>query len=61
MGNLNEYEFLDAKVQIKELQESGYYCIFEGKKIDIDRNGIQKEYPINMFSQLSDCYMLLLI
>lgn len=60
LGNLNEYEFLDAKVQIKELQETGYYCVFDGMKIRIDRNGRQEEYPANMFHQLGDCYMSLL-
>lgn len=60
LGTLNEYEFLDAKAQIKELQETGYYCVFEGKKIKIDRNGTQEDYPVNMFHQLGDCYMRLL-
>jgi hypothetical protein len=60
LGLLNEYEFLDAKAQIKEMQETGYYAIFEGKKIRIDRNGTQEEYPIGMFDQLSDMYLRLI-
>jgi len=60
LGNLNEYEFLDAKAQIKELQETGYYCVFNNKKIKIDRNGTQEDYPVNMFDQLNDCYLRLL-
>lgn len=61
LGNLNQYEFLDAKAQIKELQLSGYFCVFEGKKIRIDRNGTQEEYPKNMFQELTDCYMRLIL
>ena len=60
LGNLNEYEFLDAKAQIKEQRLTGYYCVFEGVKIRIDRNGTQEEYPENMFNQLRDCYMRLI-
>lgn len=60
LGLLNEYEFLDARAQIKELQESGYYAIFNGKKIRIDKNGTQEEYPIGMFDQLGDTYLRLI-
>lgn len=60
LGELNEYEFLDARVQIKELQQSGYYCVFDRVKIMIDRNGSLSEYPANMFNQIGDCYMRLI-
>jgi hypothetical protein len=60
LGILNEYEFLDLRVQIKEAQISGYYVIFNGSKIPIDRNGTLKEYPIGLFDQLSDLYFRLM-
>lgn len=60
LGELNEYEFLDARVQIKEKQLKGYYAIFNSKKIRIDRNGTLEEYPIGMFDQLGDLYCRLL-
>lgn len=60
LGLLNEYEFLNARVQIQEIQESGYYAVFKDKKIRIDRNGTLEEYPIGMFDQLGDFYSHLL-
>jgi len=60
LGLLNEYEFLDARCQIKESQLWGYYAMFEGSKILIDRNGTFKEYPIGMFDQLANLYMRIL-
>ena len=60
LGKLNEYEFLDARVQIKEKQLKGYYAVFNDKKIRIDRNGTLEEYPIGMFDQIGYLYCRLL-
>lgn len=60
LGLLNEYEFLDAKLQIKESQETGYYAVFKGQKIRIDKNGTQEDYPRGMFDLLSDLYFRLI-
>ena len=60
LGKFNEYEFLDAKAQIKEGQEPGYYAMYNGSKIRIDRNGTQEHYPIGMFDMMTDLYMRLM-
>lgn len=39
LGFLNEYESADLRCQIAELKASGYYLIFNGKKIEIQSNG----------------------
>ena len=39
MGFINEYEFNDIRIQIKEQQAEGYYCIFNGKRFDINKDG----------------------
>lgn len=60
LGKLNEYEFLDVLVQIKENQYSGYYVIFEGQKIRIDKNGTLEDYPIGLFDLLTDLRLKLI-
>ena len=60
LGKLNEYEFLDVLVQIKENQYSGYYVIFEGQKIRIDKNGTLEDYPIGLFDSLTDLRLKLI-
>lgn len=60
LGALNEYEFLAARVEIKERQERGYYCIFNDRKIRLDENGTLEEYPIGMFDTLTNFYMELI-
>jgi len=56
LGCINEYEFLDARVQIKKEQRFGYYLIFKGKKIRIDRNGGLEEYPLGLLDTMSGFY-----
>lgn len=56
IGEVNEYEFLDIRVQIKKLQLSGYYLIFKGKKVRIDRNGELEDYPIGLLDTMSRFY-----
>lgn len=56
IGTVNEYEFLDLRVQIKKLQLSGYYLIFNGKKVRIDRNGELEEYPIGLLDTMTNFY-----
>jgi hypothetical protein len=60
LGKVNEYEFLDVLVQIKENQYSGYYVIFEGQKIRIDKNGTLEDYPIGLFDLLTDLRLKLI-
>ena len=56
IGTVNEYEFLDLRVQIKKLQLSGYYLIFNSKKVRIDRNGDLEEYPIGLLDTMTNSY-----
>jgi hypothetical protein len=39
LGFINEYEFYDIRVQIRENQLEGYYLLFNNEKIVIDKNG----------------------
>lgn len=60
LGEVNEYQFLDIRVQIKKAQQSGYYAVFDGEKIHIDRNGELENYPDGMFDQLTNLYLELI-
>jgi hypothetical protein len=44
MGFVNEYEFNNVRIQIKNAKAEGYYCMFEGKKFVIDKNGRSKDW-----------------
>ena len=52
LGFLNEYQFIDVRVQIKENKLSGYYVVFDGRKIKIDKNGELEDYPVGLFDQI---------
>lgn len=60
LGEINEYEFLDVRVQIKNNQLEGYYCIHNGEKLLIDKNGRIANWPIGFFDILETFYMNLL-
>ena len=57
MGEANEYELLDLRIQIKEAKVWGYYIIFNGQKIRIDRKGELEDYPIGLLDTMT--YLLL--
>lgn len=56
LGTVNEYEFLELRVQIKKAQVSGYYFKTNGKKVRIDKNGTLEEYPIGVLDTMSGFY-----
>ena len=56
LGTVNEYEFLDIRVQIKEAQAFGYYLIFKDKRVRIDKNGELEEYPLGLLDTMSNFY-----
>ena len=60
LGTVNQYEFLDVLVQIKEKQLSGYYIVYNKEKIRIDRNGTLEYYPAGLFDLLSYYYSKLI-
>ena len=43
--------FLDCLVQVREEGKYGYYIMFEGKKIRIDKNGTLEFEPNDLFGQ----------
>lgn len=60
LGMFNEYEFLDLRVQIKENEAKGYYLMYEGQNIRIDRYGTLEDYPEGLFDFLDNCLLKLL-
>lgn len=60
LGFVNEYEFLDIRVQIKELHLSGYSFIFKNQKFKIDKNGNLEYYPEGLLDTMSNYYAKLL-
>lgn len=47
----NELMFQFIRVKIKEQQVDGYYLIFKGQKITIDRNGMLSDWPNGLFDE----------
>ncbi len=60
MGLINEYEFNDIRVQIKNEQAEGYYCMFEGRRFNIDKNGRSNDWWEGFFSTIEYQLMNLL-
>ena len=60
LGTVNEYEFLDIRVQIKKAQIFGYYVVFNSIKVRIDRNGELESYPDGLMDTMNNFYMELL-
>lgn len=58
VGILNEYEFHDVRVQIREQQLVGYYCKFliNGKEIvfNIDKDGRSNDWCKGIFDTIED-------
>ena len=60
LGEANEYELLDLRVQIRKANVWGYYIVFNNKTIRIDRKGELEHYPIGLLDTMSDLYFKLL-
>lgn len=60
LASVNEYEFNDARVQIKELGLKGYYIFFEGQRIRIDSRGRLEKHPDGLFDTLQDLWRKLI-
>lgn len=45
------YEFNDIRVQIKENKAEGYYFVFEGQEITIDKDGRLPYWPEGFFDE----------
>lgn len=59
IGIINEYEFLDFRVKIKEEGVFGYYVIFKGTKVRLDKKGELDVYPDGLLDTMTSFYMKL--
>jgi hypothetical protein len=64
LGEANEYEFHDLRVQIKEKKLEGYYCKFDidGEEyiFNIDKDGRSNDWVSGMFDNIEKSMMKLL-
>lgn len=49
MGIINQYEFNDIRIQIKNQKASGYYCLFNNEKIFFQDKGGMSNWPEGFF------------
>ena len=62
LGGITDYaQFLDIRAQIKEKNESGYYIMFNGVEIIIDRMGNLSHYPDGFFGDIETGLLLKLV
>lgn len=54
LGEANEYELLDLRVQIREANVWGYYIVFNDRKVRIDRRGELEDYPIGLLDTMTN-------
>lgn len=51
LGNVNELECLDLRIQIKTQHVAGYYILYEGDKYYIDENGQFDNFPAELWRE----------
>ena len=62
LGVIKNYaQYLDVRVQINEAQECGYYLVYNGEKVKLDRNGTADHFPDNFFGDIETSLLLELI
>lgn len=54
VGIVNEYEFYDLRLQIKNGNIDGYFVLFNGEKISINPNGYTDKWPSGFFDLTID-------
>lgn len=53
VGNIDtNLQLLDIRIQIKEAEISGYYIIWKGQRLDIDKTGNIDNWPVGFFDVL---------
>lgn len=57
---VNQIQFLDVRLQIKEQQLSGYSVYYKGQQIRIDKYGTLEDNPDGLYDQSIDILMKLL-
>lgn len=58
--NLNEYELLELRVQIKNALEDGWCVLFENQMIPIFKDGTLEHWPPGLCDQMEKYWILLL-
>ncbi len=51
--NINERQFNDVRIQIAKEEVSGYYILWNDKRIDIDKNGDMSDFPVGLYDHVS--------
>lgn len=54
IGNVNEYELLDLRLQIKNKSLHGYYIYFNDEKIFINSYGKISKWPVGLFDTIQN-------
>jgi len=54
VGNLNEYEFNDLRIEIAKQDLEGFYVEFEGTNYDINKYGAVKNWTKGLFDLATD-------
>lgn len=54
LGLLNEYEMNDLRIQIAQNRAEGYFMVYKGEKIPIDKEGKIKSWPIGFYDLIED-------
>lgn len=52
LGFLNEYEYNDLRIQIKEAEATGYYMLYNGAIIRIDQQGNMEHNPKGFYDTI---------
>lgn len=60
LGFINEYEFLDLRIQIKNAKAKGYYCVFNNEKLFINIDGSLSNWPNGFFDTIENLLINLL-
>lgn len=59
-ARVNEHELQDIRLQIKNQEAEGFYVVFEGQNILINKRGELSHWPKGFFD-LTDYYLCLLL
>ena len=49
LGFLNDFEFNDIRIQIKNEKAKGYYMVFEDEEIEITEHGRCTAWPVGFY------------
>lgn len=62
LGMIDNFaQFLDVRVQIKKSGETGYYLVFKGEKIQLDKGGNPSHWPPGFFGETENKFLDILL